>query len=222
MGIPERKEREKEQRREQILDAAEKIFFQKGLAQTTMDEIAEKAELSKGTLYLYYKSKEDLFLGVMCRGMTILEEMFAKATGTDEPTVKLIRNIGDAYYEFFKRHRNYFRMFVFWENPQLHSQVSENMMIECEGCNQGVWKVVTDVIQKGIDDGTFRKELDPLEMGVILWSNSNGLMRLMDLPTGRVTITSNLDLERILQTSNSMIVSAMLTEKAKRDFKILV
>ena len=72
MGIVERKEREKEHRREEIIDAAQRIFFQKGLSAATMDEIAEAAELSKGTLYLYYNSKEDLYLSVMLRGMDIL------------------------------------------------------------------------------------------------------------------------------------------------------
>lgn len=60
MGTHERKEREREHRREDILDAAQHVFFEKGLPTATMDEIAEIAELSKGTLYLYYKSKEDL------------------------------------------------------------------------------------------------------------------------------------------------------------------
>jgi TetR/AcrR family transcriptional regulator len=68
MGITERKEREKEHRKEEIIDAAQKVFFEKGLLLTTMDEIAEIAELSKGTLYLYYKSKENLYLAVMMRG----------------------------------------------------------------------------------------------------------------------------------------------------------
>ena len=49
-----------------------KCFFNKGLPTATMDEIADAAELSKGTLYLYYKSKEDLYLGVMIRGMQAL------------------------------------------------------------------------------------------------------------------------------------------------------
>ena len=61
MGIAERKEREKEQRRKAILDAAEKVFFEKGLKYSTMDDVAEEAELSKGTLYLYFKNKEELF-----------------------------------------------------------------------------------------------------------------------------------------------------------------
>lgn len=67
MGIQERKEREKESRKEEIINAAQKIFFEKGLPAATMDEIAEAAELSKGTLYLYYKSKEDLYLAVTMR-----------------------------------------------------------------------------------------------------------------------------------------------------------
>ena len=59
MGIAERKEREKLQRRKDIIDAAEKVFFYRGFESATMDEIAEKVELSKGTLYLYFKSKEE-------------------------------------------------------------------------------------------------------------------------------------------------------------------
>ena len=52
MGIAERREREREQRRNTILDAAETVFFSKGINLATMDEVAEEAELSKGTLYL--------------------------------------------------------------------------------------------------------------------------------------------------------------------------
>ena len=76
MGINERKEREKEHRREEIISSAEKVFFEKGLQTATMDEIAERAELGKSTLYLYYKSKEDLYLAVLLRGTEILLQKF--------------------------------------------------------------------------------------------------------------------------------------------------
>ncbi|MGH2569187.1 MAG: TetR/AcrR family transcriptional regulator, partial [Bacteroidota bacterium] len=99
MGIQERKEREKEHRREEILNAAQRVFFEKGLQTATMDEIAEVAELSKGTLYLYYKSKEDLYLAVMIRGLEILYNMFAQTTSTKEPTIVQLVKLGDAYYE---------------------------------------------------------------------------------------------------------------------------
>ena len=69
MGITERREREKEQRHNDIIDAAEKVFFSRGLEHATMDNVAVEAELSKGTLYLYFKSKEELYLAILLRSL---------------------------------------------------------------------------------------------------------------------------------------------------------
>ncbi len=63
-----RKQREKEARREEILDAAAVIFSRKGYAATTLDQIAAEAELAKGTLYNYYKDKQDLVMSLVIRG----------------------------------------------------------------------------------------------------------------------------------------------------------
>lgn len=60
MGTKERRMREKKRRRQQILEAAKTHFFEKGFMAATMDKIADSVELSKGTLYLYFKSKEEL------------------------------------------------------------------------------------------------------------------------------------------------------------------
>ena len=57
MGVAERRQREKEERRSCIVAAAEAVFLEKGLDVATMDEIAARAEVSKGTLYLYFKEK---------------------------------------------------------------------------------------------------------------------------------------------------------------------
>jgi AcrR family transcriptional regulator len=59
MGIEERKEREKMMRRRAILDAAKKVFVAKGFAGATMENIAEEAEFSPATIYLYFKNKDD-------------------------------------------------------------------------------------------------------------------------------------------------------------------
>lgn len=61
MGIKERKEREKERRRHQIMVAAKRVFSAKGFSKTTIEDIAREAELSPGTLYLYFKNKDDLY-----------------------------------------------------------------------------------------------------------------------------------------------------------------
>ncbi|MCI0560049.1 MAG: TetR/AcrR family transcriptional regulator [Nitrososphaera sp.] len=222
MGIPERKEREKEQRREEIINAAQKVFFEKGLQAATMDEIAEAAELSKGTLYLYYKSKEDLYLAVMMRGIEILHNMFAEATSSQEPTVVQLMKLGDAYYEFFKQHRNYFRMFYFFQHPQFHKGVSEDMMMNCGEENQKVWKEVIGVIQRGIDEGVVRAELNPVETAVILWSSSNAIMTRMDTQMEYFKERMGVDLEEVLRKSNTLMLESILTEKAKRKHQALL
>jgi AcrR family transcriptional regulator len=174
--------------------------------------------LSKGTLYLYYKSKEDLFLAVSMRGMEILEESFLKAISTGEPTLKLIANIGAAYFDYFEKHRNYFRMMSFWENPQYHSMVSPEMFRICEEHDKKLWDPVLSVIQKAIDEGVLHRELNPLEVGVMLWSNSTGIMRLIDRQASYWRDIMGLDLQSILQKSNAFLVEAMMTDEAKKKY----
>jgi len=67
MGIQERKERERERRRQQIMVAAKRVFSQKGYNKATMEDIAGEAELSPGTLYLYFKNKEELYASLSLR-----------------------------------------------------------------------------------------------------------------------------------------------------------
>ncbi|MFZ3047702.1 MAG: TetR/AcrR family transcriptional regulator, partial [Desulfatirhabdiaceae bacterium] len=72
MGIRERKERDKERRHQQILVAAKRVFSEKGFNKSTMEDIAGEAELSPGTLYLYFKNKEELHASLSLRVMQYL------------------------------------------------------------------------------------------------------------------------------------------------------
>ena len=210
MGIHERKEREKEHRREEILAAAQAVFFEKGLQNSTMDEIAERAELSKGTLYLYYKSKEDLYLAVMIQGMETLYQMFAKAVEDNPNPIEALQRFGDTYYRYFHEHRDYFRMMHFFQTPQLHRQVSEEMMHSCTLQNQKIWQLVVEVIERGMRDGQFRIDLSASEMAMILWSASNAIILRMDYETGEWTKMMNINLDDILRKSNRLMLEAIL------------
>lgn len=78
MGIKERKIREKESRLQDILKSAKSVFFEKGFQAATMEEIAKLAEISKGTIYLYFKNKDDLFTSIILEGMKQLHERFVE------------------------------------------------------------------------------------------------------------------------------------------------
>jgi TetR/AcrR family transcriptional regulator len=222
VGIHERKEREKEHRKEEIVDAAQKLFFEKGLQAATLDDIAEAAELSKGTIYLYYKSKEDLYLAVMMRGMQTLHEMFDARIKTEPDVVKALMALQETYLDFFHKHRSYFRMLHFLQTPQFHKQVSSEMMQEALLVNQKIWNVAIAIIERGINEGILISNLNAVEIVIILWSGATQLMMRMDTEGELWREKMNIDLERVLRISNSLILGSILTPESKQKNAVLL
>lgn len=216
MGIQERKGREREQRRDEILDGAQRVFFEKGLHAATMDEIAETAELSKGTLYLYYKSKEDLYLAVMMRGMEVLRDMFTGVAMSGESSAKMLIALGDAYLAYFNAHREYFRMLHFLQTPQFHKQVSDEMKLSVGALNKRVWDLVNGILQRGIDEGVLRNDLNPVEVGIILWSSATALLLRIDSEYPLWKETFRIDLSHTLKLSNSLLFDAICTTEGRK------
>ena len=114
MSIAERKEREKEQRRSDILAAAEKLFFARGYDGVTMDDIAKAVELNKATLYLYFKDKESLYFTVVLRGVRILNAMVREHEGNGDTGSDKLWEIGRAYVTFAKKHPDYNRAYNYF------------------------------------------------------------------------------------------------------------
>ena len=83
MSITSRREREKQKRQNDIINAAEKVFFAKGYDNVTMEEIANEAEVNKALLYYYFKNKEALFFAVNLYGVKILYEMYVECSNLD-------------------------------------------------------------------------------------------------------------------------------------------
>lgn len=219
MGIHERKEREKEQRRDEIVRAATTVFFEKGLPSATMDEIAEAAELSKGTLYLYYKSKEDLYLAVTSDGFDLLSDMFQQAIDGSTTTLDALQKLGDTYYTFFVNHRNYFRMFQYFQNPGLHKQVSAEMLESCRSHNQHAWSTVVKLLERGMEEGILRTDMTSSEMAVALWSSANALMQQIDYQYDEWKSNMGVDLESLLRKTNTLLLEMILTEATRDSLK---
>jgi len=103
MGIQERKQRERERRRQQIIVAAKRVFSEKGFSKSTMEDIAREAELSPGTLYLYFKNKDDLYASLSLRILQYLNIRLAdikKEKDTDPQ--KKISAIKEALYDVYQ------------------------------------------------------------------------------------------------------------------------
>lgn len=181
MGIQERRAREKEQRQNYIIDAAEQVFFSKGISAATMDDVAEVAELSKGTLYLYFTSKEELYLAIHLRGLKILGEMFEKAFRTSKTGLEKVAAIGEAYYQFSIKYTNYFNALIYYESHEINFDETDSIAAECYVQGQQTLNFVIQAINAGIQDGTIRPDIDPVKTAIILWGQNSGLIQLISL-----------------------------------------
>jgi AcrR family transcriptional regulator len=107
-----RKEREREARREAILDAAARVFARKGFHAATLDEIAVEAELAKGTLYNYYEDKQDLFTSLIARGHRYFEELLNDLNTQDKSLRELLVLILSAALRGMMEQRYIYRLIL--------------------------------------------------------------------------------------------------------------
>jgi len=179
MGIAERRSREKEKRRQDILDAAEKLFFSKGFDAVTMDDVAEAAELSKGTLYLYFKNKIDIYFAISCRGLEILISLFSQVLQGTEPGLIKVKGIGEAYCHFFKDYLNYFNALIFWDVHMIEANTDCPMADVCSELGNQALGLVTQAIASGVKDGSIRPDIEPAKAAIILWGQSTGILQFL-------------------------------------------
>ncbi len=94
MGSPPKRRRLKQQRPADIVAAALAVFAEKGFAGARMEEIAVRAEVSKGTIYLYFPTKEELFRAVVQAAVVPnIAAIQATALATDRPFAELVRSL---------------------------------------------------------------------------------------------------------------------------------
>lgn len=178
MGISERKIREKEQRKKEIIDAAERLFFSRGYVDVSMDEIARGVELNKATLYLYFENKEDLFAAIVLRGIRILQEKYEECMSTRVTGIVKVALMGQAYYRFSREHPDYLRLIKFYGSERFSK---ENPCTAEIGKGYGTCRLILrDAVQEGIDDGTIRADLDPFLTSMYLMISFMGILSMED------------------------------------------
>jgi AcrR family transcriptional regulator len=178
MGISERKIREKEQRRKEILDTAERLFFSHGYEDVSMDGIAREVELNKATLYLYFENKEALFAAIVLRGIGILEKKYIECMEKQVPGIIKVTQMGEAYYRFSQEQPDYLRLIHFYGSERFSK---ENPYTAEIGRGYGTCRrILQDAVREGIGDGTIRDDIDPFLISMYLMISFMGILSMED------------------------------------------
>lgn len=184
-----RKDRERLARKESIIDAAEEVITLKGFKNSTMDEIAEKAELGKGTLYLYFNSKTTIYLAICDRGSKLLNRKMAHVITMNIKGIEMVKEMGHVYLDFIKTNPIYFNAFNFFENALSEDKLVESAIVD-DLQEHGVEAMtyVVRALQIGMQDGSIRDSYDPKELGIIFWGASRGVVQVAYMKENRKSL----------------------------------
>ena len=208
MGIAERKEREKQQRREEIVLAAEEVFFSKGFSGSTMDEIAEKAELSKGTLYLYFTSKDDLYMAVAQKAIRLLRTLTDAVVARGGTALDKLLGMGRVCVEFSRSNPDHMASIMTLEDLR-----PEEMSVTVEDVQDMVYKnstvgTVLQVIEQGVKEGLIRSDLPAMLIANTLWMSVLSVIRFVTMKE-RLLEMLDLSPEKVYESHFEMVINGI-------------
>ncbi len=175
MGTAERRQRERERKEREIIEAARELFFKKGYDSTSVDEVAERLELSKGTIYLYFANKEEIYYAVARDGLLIARDMFEKALSGPGNGLERLTAIGQAYIEFWTTQPEYRRLFhnsKLKTLPQLSGPRGEDFVRAGADING----LMLEAIRQGMEDGSIRQDVRPELLAFVGSSMVDGIL----------------------------------------------
>jgi AcrR family transcriptional regulator len=177
MGIQERKKRERERRRQQIMVAAKRVFSEKGLNKATMEDIAKEAELSPGTLYLYFKNKDELFSSLSIRILQYLNirlEHITNVEGGQKPQNR-IQALKEAMYDVYEFDPVMLINMFHLQSSETLKNLSPELLENIKELSQNSIHTTAKLFEEGIAEGEFVDE-HPVALAGIVWAIFSGVV----------------------------------------------
>ena len=176
MGIQERKERERERRRQQIIVAAKRVFSAKGFNKATMEDIAKEAELSPGTIYLYFKNKDELYASLSLRILQYLNirlEHLIKE-GESEPE-KSIQDLWNALYDVYEFDPLIVINMFHLQSSETLKNLSPPLLSEIKVLSRNALGAMAEIFKAGIKKDAFI-DRHPVALADIVWALFSGVV----------------------------------------------
>lgn len=156
MTVISRRNREHEIRREMIVSAAQKLFEKKGFELTTVDEIAAEAELGKGTIYSYFRSKSEIYVAILEKESDVLWERMKKVVNEERSAIDTLNCLYDTFVQFHRERKNFIET-LFIQVDQQNLIRLGNMALGLKSRSSEWLQIIGRVLQKGINNGEFIK-----------------------------------------------------------------
>ncbi len=173
MGIPERRAKEKEEIKKLILEAARKLFISEGVENTTIRKIAQKIEYSVGTVYVYYKDKNDILHDLHTQGFQQLGNDMRVLSKVANPMERL-KALGRVYLQFAMENPDMYDLMFTLKAP---IEFLEHHKDQCWNEGSRTFDVLKSTVAQCIDNGYLKgHQLEPVSFAI--WSGVHGMISL--------------------------------------------
>jgi AcrR family transcriptional regulator len=176
MGIKERKERERERRRQQLIVAAKRVFTKNDFNRVTIEDIAKEAEVSPGTIYLYFKSKDELFVSLSLR---ILEFLCIRVehvkSEEDADALEKFDRLIQVMYDVYDFDPMNFITILHLKSNDILKNLSPEMASEINQLLKKSMNTIAGIFKDGIKKGVI-VDRHPIVLAEILWSLFSGIV----------------------------------------------
>jgi AcrR family transcriptional regulator len=204
MGLKERRERERKERKKLILNAARSLLFEKGLNATSINLVAQRAELGVGTIYSYYSSKEEIFAALQEEGLHLLYTKSRKRCRLEKKPPAKLRGIAEVYIDFSENNSDYFDIInYFLSSPRV--LLDEKLKKGVDRHGEEIIALIESVIQEGIEQRIFAPSA-PRKDAILFWGTLHGLIQFKKLKN---TILAGLEHGRLLTYAIERMIGSL-------------
>jgi AcrR family transcriptional regulator len=194
-----------DERRAQIMQAALACFIRKGYNNTTMDDIVAESGLSKGTLYWYFKSKDNLFAAALASPIMDWGEEAVTALEQCPTASGKLRALAQWMVDLCKTLEGFFGLFLeFWASSSRREEAGQSWI----GLLSRYKDIVVEIIEEGIRNGEFK----PVDAEQLVWA----IMAAYDGLAAYVMFIPGLDLERVSQVFVETLLDGLTADGSEQ------
>ena len=178
MGIEERRERERDARRAAIIRAAMTVYWDEGYHATTMERIAERAELSRATLYLHFKTKDEIFVhGIAVHAGffgDLLEEL---RQGMDALAGRFLPALWECFQSFYREDPVVFNATLYFHQSEMIRNLPEALRVLLDRAGSRNYGLLCRLLSHAVEKKWVRS-YDPRTLAEVVWAAFLGIVHL--------------------------------------------
>ncbi len=162
-------------RKQQIIAAANTVLLEVGIERFTVDQVVAKAGIAKGTVYKYYRNKDEVLSELTVLALRLLHEKFVQSTEGLPSSIDKIKAVCMANYRYHQEFPEYAKLLAYAERPEFDIRMEEYFKI-----SYSLQDFVQSIIVSGQKNDEIKKTFNPVIVGNILWACSVGVVQFVD------------------------------------------